>query len=94
MPQNPDPRRLDKVTTLVTGILAKYPSSGRVDPDGDLARVGMSSIDMVELMLAVEAEFDLTIPPGDITLANFSSIRSVEALVGRLRPRAEDAAAA
>ena len=44
----------------------------------------MSSIKMVNLMLAVEAEFDLTIPQGDITPDNFRSVASVEALLVRL----------
>jgi acyl carrier protein len=44
----------------------------------------MSSIKMVNLMLAVETEFDLIIPQGDITPDNFRSVASVEALVARL----------
>ena len=47
----------------------------------------MSSIKMVNLMLAVETEFDLTIPQGDITPDNFRSVASVEALVARLTRR-------
>ncbi|MBS0377911.1 MAG: acyl carrier protein [Proteobacteria bacterium] len=49
-----------------------------------LAELGMSSIKMVNLMLAVEGEFDLSIPQNDITPANFRSVASVEALLGRL----------
>jgi acyl carrier protein len=44
----------------------------------------MSSIKMVNLMLAVETEFDLTIPQGDITPENFRSVATVEALLTRL----------
>jgi acyl carrier protein len=35
-------------------------------------------------MLAIEVEFDVTIPQSDITPDNFDSIASVEALVVRL----------
>ncbi len=44
----------------------------------------MSSIKMVNLMLAIEVEFDLTIPQAEITPDNFRSIASVELLVRRL----------
>ena len=44
----------------------------------------MSSIKMVNLMLALEAEFDLTIPQGDITPDNFRSVATIEALLARL----------
>jgi len=44
----------------------------------------MSSIRMVNLMLALESEFDLNIPQREITPDNFRSVASVEALVTRL----------
>ncbi len=52
--------------------------------DDDLIEIGMTSVDMVNLMLAVEAEFDVMIPPTDITPENFRSIATIEALVSRL----------
>jgi acyl carrier protein len=42
---------------------------------------------MVNLMLAVEAEFDLKIPDADMTLRNFRSISAIEVLVDSLRSR-------
>jgi acyl carrier protein len=41
---------------------------------------------MINLMLAIEVEFDVTIPQSDITPDNFDTISSVEALVVRLLP--------
>jgi acyl carrier protein len=56
--------------------------------DRDLVDVGMTSVDMVSLMLAVEAEFDLQIPSAEITPQNFRSIAAIDALICRLnRPR-------
>ena len=52
--------------------------------DARLSELGMSSIKMVNLMLAVEGEFDLTIPQQDITPDNFRSVTSIEALLERL----------
>jgi hypothetical protein len=37
----------------------------------------------VNLMLAVEVEFDIAIAQGDITPENFHSLRSIEGLVER-----------
>jgi acyl carrier protein len=42
---------------------------------------------MVSLMLAVESEFQLSIPQSDITPENFLSIASIAALIERLQPR-------
>jgi acyl carrier protein len=39
---------------------------------------------MVNLMLALEVEFDLTIAQAEISPENFASIESVEALMSRL----------
>ena len=52
-----------------------------------LTDLGISSIQMVQLMLAVEAAFDLTIPAIEITPENFNSIGSIAALILRLRPQ-------
>jgi acyl carrier protein len=38
---------------------------------------------MVNLMLAVEVEFDIAIPQNDITPENFHSLGTIEALVSR-----------
>lgn len=59
-------------------------SFSNTDP---LNEVGLASIDMVNLMLAVEAEFDLTIPQDDITPGNFSSVATIGSLVRRLGRR-------
>ena len=74
-----------RIAAVVAEVLAKRGVVGRVAADADLARSGMTSIDMVELMLGVEAEFDVTIPPEEITLLNFSSVAAMAALVARLQ---------
>ena len=52
----------------------------------DLREAGLTSLDMVNLMLAVEAEFDIEIPQADMTPENFRSIETIEALVAVLEP--------
>lgn len=73
-----------KIATLVGEILAKHGPAGDVAQDAELAKLGMTSIDMVELMLGVEADFDILIPPPDITAENFRSIATIRRLVERL----------
>ena len=90
MLDRPARRRIDKVAGLVCEILAKHSVAGPLAPDAELAKLGLTSIDMVELMLAVEADFDVTIPPPDITSENFRSIRAIDHLIGKLDPTTSD----
>ena len=72
-----------RLLALVGQILNK--SDGQSLPvDARLSELGMSSIKMVNLMLAVEGEFDMSIPQQDITPDNFRSVTSIEALLERL----------
>ena len=74
----------NRVTALVKAILDQNSVSAGFDADSRLVDVGLTSMDMVSLMLAVEAEFDLMIPSTDITPQNFRSIAAIDALVSRL----------
>ena len=49
-----------------------------------LSDLGVSSLKMVNLMLAVELEFDIAIPQSDITPENFQSLASIESLVQKI----------
>lgn len=74
----------DRLITLVTAVLG----AGSVVPkpfplEAQLSDLGVSSLKMVNLMLAVEVEFDIAIAQGDITPENFHSLKSIEALVDR-----------
>ena len=74
-----------RITALVRAILAKRSITRTVGRDDELGECGVSSLDMVNLMLAVEAEFDLKIPDRDMTPANFRTIARIETLVEKLR---------
>ena len=94
----PIPDSSDKLLMLVESILAKNAAGGSahrrsIPIDGDLVEIGMTSVDMVSLMLAVEAEFDVMIPTVDITPQNFRSIAAIDALVARLEGSAASASA-
>ena len=76
----------NRVGTIAADVLRKHGVDGPVAADADLGRCGLTSIDMVELMLGVEAEFDVAIPPAEITAQNFHSVGTIAALVSRLAP--------
>jgi acyl carrier protein len=75
-----------RIVTLVKGILEQDSVSTEVTPDVPLVDIGLTSMDMVSLMLGVEAEFDFTIPQDKITPENFQSVATLERMVaGELR---------
>jgi acyl carrier protein len=78
----------DRITALVRAILAKRAVTRAVGRDDVLSDCGISSLDTVNLMLAVEAEFDLKIPDRDMTPANFRTVARIEELVEKLQKAA------
>jgi acyl carrier protein len=81
----------ERISALVKAMLAKRSIGRPVGRDDDLGESGLSSLDIVNLMLAVEAEFDLTIPEPDMRPANFRSMARIEALVLNLMYAGEPA---
>jgi acyl carrier protein len=75
----------DRVTALVRRILAERSIERPFSAEDDLREVGLTSLDMVNLVLAVESELAVSIPERDITPANFRSVSTIEALVAALR---------
>jgi acyl carrier protein len=73
------------VADVVRRILQARAIAQSVPPDADLREAGLTSLDMVSLVLSVESEFGVKIPEREITLANFRSIATIESLVARLR---------
>ncbi len=68
---------------LVKELLAPATVPDPFPTEQQLSDLGISSLKMVNLMLAVEMEFDIAIPQTDITPENFHSLATIEALVGR-----------
>jgi len=81
----------EKLISLVADILRRNGIERPVDGEADLINQGLTSVDMVHLMLAIEAAFDLTIPQSGLTPENFRSIVTIEALLGKLAVPAETA---
>jgi acyl carrier protein len=83
----------ERVNALVRALLTKRSIDRPIGGDDDLGENGLSSLDLVNLMLSVEAEFDLKIPERDMRPANFRSIARIEALVVNLMHLSDPVAA-
>jgi acyl carrier protein len=79
--QNADVRT--RIIALVKVILEQNAISAEVTSEALLVDVGLTSVDMVNLMLGVEAEFDFTIPQDEITPENFQSVETLQRMVLR-----------
>jgi acyl carrier protein len=79
----------DRIVSLVKAILEQNAIDAEIAPDTRLVDAGLASMDMVNLMLGVEAEFDFTIPQDQITPENFQSVETLERMIaGQLRQAA------
>jgi acyl carrier protein len=78
-----------RIIALVEAILAQNALPTELAPDAKLVDAGLTSMDMVNLMLSVEAEFDFTIPQAEITPENFQSVETLRRMVvAQLQPAA------
>ena len=71
----------NRIVALVKGILEQNAIAAEVTPSAKLVDIGLTSMDMVNLMLGVEAEFDFMIPQDEITPENFQSVETLERMV-------------
>jgi acyl carrier protein len=55
-----------------------------LSPEADLYEAGLNSLSSVDLMLAIEQNFDLVFPDEALNRRTFSSIESIAAVVERL----------
>ena len=74
----------ERLIALIRQILGPPAASRPLPIDARLSELGLSSLKMVNLMLAIEVQFNVAIPASDITPNNFESIATVEALISRL----------
>ena len=71
----------DRVLFVVRSVLEQNSIIADVHPESRLVDMGLDSMDMVALMLKVEAEFDLTLPQPEITPENFQSVKTLELMI-------------
>jgi acyl carrier protein len=74
----------DAMNRLKSLLGAFIPNAAMIARDQNLPELGLTSMQMVELMLSIEAEFDVTIPPSRLSPTNFRSIERIESLLTEL----------
>ena len=70
-----------RLLALVKSILDQNAITAQLTPATLLVDVGLTSMDMVNLMLGVEAEFDFTIPQSEITPETFQSVETLQQMI-------------
>ena len=75
----------ERVIAVVQRLLTQRSINRSIAPADDLRDAGLTSMDMVNLVLAVETEFDVMIPESSITPANFRSVAAISSLIGALQ---------
>jgi acyl carrier protein len=71
----------DRIIEIVQAMLAKRAGAPLHGPDQNLTEAGLTSLDMVGLMLAVEDLFEIEIPQRRMTPANFRTVSAIVNLV-------------
>ena len=74
----------EKIGALVQGLLLKRGGFRELGADDNLTDAGLTSLDMVSLMLSIEDDFGIEIPQKRMTPASFRSIAAIEQLVNGL----------
>ena len=75
----------NRIAGVVQRLLAEHSIDRAVSPDEDLRVAGLSSLDMVSLVLSIEDEFNFMVPESSIMPANFRSISAISRLVDSLQ---------
>ena len=83
MSERPD-HLLAQITAIVEAIFVKRGAPVAVAADQNLTEAGLTSLDMVNLMLAIEDEFGIEIPQRRMTPANFRTVTAIEQLVSNV----------
>ena len=71
----------ERIVAIAARMLAKRGNNAPPVSTTNLRSAGLTSLDMVNLMLAIEGEFDIEIPQSAMTPENFDTIAAIETLV-------------
>lgn len=77
-----------RTLTLARSIAARHERSITIQPGDPLLTIGLDSLDIVNLMLAVEAEFDIMIPSTHLSPQHFQSVETISRMVDMVRATA------
>jgi acyl carrier protein len=71
----------DRITAIARQMLARRGVAASPGPQDNLREAGLTSLDMVNLVLTIEAEFNIEIPQSAMTADNFDTIAAIDVLV-------------
>jgi acyl carrier protein len=76
---------IETLEALVLEKLELQASSGPIDPDRSLFDVGLTSLQIVDLVFVIEDRLNLAIPDDEINSENFHSLSTILALIDGLQ---------
>ena len=71
----------ERIASVAVRMLAKRGNNIVPEPQTNLRDAGLTSLDMVNLILAIENEFDIEIPQSAMTPENFDTMAAIKALI-------------
>lgn len=74
----------ERIAVAVAGLLSPRLKNRQLAPDDELRKSGLSSLDLVKLVLKLEQDFQLVIPEQAITPQNFATIATIDTLIASL----------
>ena len=74
----------DRLIALVRDVISDHPLARPDRIPESLAEAGLTSLDLVRLVLGIEREFGVSVGADDLDPANFETLDGLEALVHRL----------
>ncbi|MGA7873372.1 MAG: phosphopantetheine-binding protein [Candidatus Binatus sp.] len=77
-----------RITRVAQRLFQERSITQSLRSDDNFVDVGLTSLDLVKLVLRVEEEFGLELPTSDITPAHFRSIATISRLVTKLLNKA------
>lgn len=80
----PDGDLLARVLSVLQGIRPRQSNGLAYQATSNLTDAGFTSVEMVKVMLGIEAAFDVMIPQDLITPENFASATAISAMMERL----------
>jgi len=84
---NASVERIEEIRGIIAQIVQAEGRQRAFAPNDNLRDAGVTSLQLVNIMLAVEDRFELTFPQSKLTPQNFQSAAAIEALVASLTER-------
>ena len=84
MPDDPDGSVRTRIFEVVHALMRRRQLPVPVRVDQSLRDAGLKSLDLVNMMLAIEDEFGIAFPQDRLTTDHFRSVGSIELLVTEL----------